>query len=175
MTTTKSVCSVIALFLLSTFAHSFSLETPLEEKSFSQSSDVSNDKNWAMFENPISSDYQISESSGKIHTPFGISDPLVEDLPLGPWQIIGLQRPYDSRLHIVQSISSDLIGLENDLTSIGIEIIDHIPDDSVIISLSEENTDEGISRVQNLSQVRWAGPMPSMWKISNSLVTLVIN
>jgi len=173
MTTTKSVCSVIALFLLSTFSHSFSLEPSFEEKLFSQSSDVSNEKNWAMFENPISSDYQISESSGKIHTPFGISDPLVEDLPLGPWQIIGLQRPYDSRLHIVQSISSDLFGLENDLTSIGIEIIDHVPDDSVVISLSEENTDAGISRVQNLSQVRWAGPMPSMWKISNSLVTLM--
>ena len=173
MTTTKSVCSVIALFLLSTFSHSFSLEPSFEEKLFSQSSDVSNEKNWAMFENPISSDYQISESSGKIHTPFGISDPLVEDLPLGPWQIIGLQRPYDSRLHIVQSISSDLFGLENDLTSIGIEIIDHIPDDSVVISLSEENTDAGISRVQNLSQVRWVGPMPSMWKVSNSLLTFM--
>jgi len=173
MTTTKSVCSVIALFLLSTFAHSFSLEPAFEEKSFSQSSDGANEKNWVMFENPISSDYQISESSGKIHSPFGISDPLVEGLPLGPWQIIGLQRPYDGRLHIVQSISSDLFSLENDLTSIGIEIIDHIPDDSVVISLSEENTDAGISRVQKLSQVRWAGPMPSMWKVSNSLLALM--
>ena len=173
MTTTKSVCPVITLFLLSTFAHSFSLEPEFEENSFSQYSDVSNEKNWVMFENPISSDYQISESSGRIHSPFGIFDPLVEDLPLGPWQIIGLQRPYDSRLHIVQSISSDLFELENDLTSIGIEIIDHIPDDSVVISLSEENTDAGISRVQNLSQVRWAGPMPSMWKVSNSFLTLM--
>jgi len=173
MTTTKSVCSVIALFLLSTFSHSFSLEPEYEEKSFSQSSEGSNEKNWVIFENPISSDYQISESSGKIHSPFGISDPLVEDLPLGPWQIIGLQRPYDGRLHIVQSISSDLFGLENDLTSIGIEIIDHIPDDSVVISISEENTDAGISRVQNLPQVRWAGPMPSMWKVSNSLLALM--
>jgi len=173
MTTTKSVCSVIALFLLSTFAHSFSLEPAFEEKSFSHSSDVSNEKNWVMFENPISSDYQISESSGKIHSPFGISDPLVEDLPLGPWEMIGLQRPNDGRLHIVQSINSDLFELENELASIGIEIIDHMPDDSVVISLSEENTDAGISRVQNLSQVRWVGPMPSMWKVSNSLLTFM--
>ncbi len=173
MTTTKSVCSVIALFFFSTFAHSLSLETVFEEKPPTQSSDVPKEKNWAMFENPIPSDYQISDSSGKIHSPFGILDPLVEELPLGPWQIIGLQRPYDSRLHIVQSISPDLFELERELISIGIEIIDHIPDDSVVISLSEESSDSEISRVNNLSQVRWAGPMPSTWKISNSLLTLM--
>jgi len=173
MTTTKSVCSVIALFFFSTFAHSLSLETVFEEKPPTQSSDAPKEKNWAMFENPIPSDYQISDSSGKIHSPFGILDPLVEELPLGPWQIIGLQRPYDSRLHVVQSISPDLFELESELISIGIEIIDHIPDDSVVISLSEESSDSEISRVNNLSQVRWAGPMPSSWKISNSLLTLM--
>ena len=173
MTTTKSVCSVIALFLFSTLAHSFSEETIFEEEPLPRSSDAPVEKIWAVFENPISSDYQISESSGKIHSPFGISDPLVEQLPLGPWQIIGLQRPYDSRLHIVQSISPDLFELKNELLSIGIEIIDHMPDDSVVISLPGEVSDSEISRVQNLSQVRWAGPMPSTWKISNSLLTLM--
>ena len=173
MTTTKSVCSVIALFLFSTLAHSFSEETIFEEEPPTRSSDAPVEKIWAVFENPISSDYQISESSGKIHSPFGISDPLVEQLPLGPWQIIGLERPHDSRLHIVQSISPDLFELKNELLSIGIEIIDHMPDDSVVISLPGEVSDSEISRVQNLSQVRWTGPMPSTWKISNSLLTLM--
>ena len=173
MTTTKSVCSVIALFLFSTLAHSFSEETIFEEEPLPRSSDAPVEKIWAVFENPISSDYQISESSGKIHSPFGISDPLVEQLPLGPWQIIGLERPYDSRLHIVQSISPDLFELKNELLSIGIEIIDHMPDDSVVISLSGEVSDSEILRVQNLPHVRWAGPMPSTWKISNSLLTLM--
>ena len=173
MTSTKSVCSVIALFLFSTFAHSFSEETIFEEEPLPRSSDAPVEKTWAAFENPISSDYQISESSGKIHSPFGTSDPLDQQLPLGPWQIIGLQRPYDSRLHIVQSISQDLFELENELLSIGIEIIDHMPDDSVVISLSGEASDSEISRVKNLPQVRWAGPMPSTWKISNSLLTLM--
>ena len=173
MTTTKSVCSVIALFFFSTFAHSFSSDTVFQEELPSRSSDAPEVKKWTMLDNPISGDYQISDSSGKIHSPFGISDPLVEELPLGPWQIIGLERPYDSRLHIVQSISPDLFELENELMAIGIEIIDHIPDDSVVISLSQEGSDSELSRVNNLPQVRWAGPMPSTWKISTSLLTLM--
>jgi uncharacterized membrane protein len=172
MTTIKSVCSVIALFFISTFAHSIPVDVVPEEESLSQSSVVPKERNWVMLENPISSDYQLSASSGKIQTPFGIFDPLAEDPPLGQWQAIGLQRPYDARLHIVQSISPDLFELQNELISIGIEIIDHIPDDSVVISLPEEASDSEISRVQNLSQVRWAGPMPSTWKVSKSLLAL---
>ncbi len=173
MTTTKSVCSVITLFFFSTFVHSISLEPALEENSISQSFDTPNKKNWAMFENPIASDYQISDSSGKILSPFGISDPLVENLPRGPWQNIGLQQPFDSRLHIVQSNNSNLFELEGALTSLGIVIIDHIPDDSVIISLSEDVSDAELSRIQNIPQVRWVGKMPTTWKISNSLLTLL--
>ncbi len=173
MTTSKSVCSVIALFLFSTFSYTISLESVADEKSLSQSYAESNRNIWEMFQNPLSSDYPISESSGKIHTPFGTFDPLNEDLPVGPWQISGLQQPHDGRLHIVQSQSSDLQDLENSLASFGFDIFDHIPDDSVIISLSEGGSDEEISRIQNLSQVRWAGPMPSMWKVSQSLFPLL--
>ena len=172
MTAIKSVCLVIALFFFSTIAHSLPMGTVPEEQPISQSIVAPNDRNWVMLENPISSDYQISVSSGKIHSPFGIFDPLAEGLPLGQWEAIGLQRPYDSRLHIVQSINPDLFELQNELISIGIEIIDHIPDDSVVISLTEAGSDEEISRVKNLSQVRWAGPMPSTWKVSKSLLAL---
>ena len=174
MTTRKSACLVIALFLLPVFTHSFSSVSVFEEDSLSQSSGFQNEKKWASLGNPVSSDYQISASSGKIHSPFGISDPLEQELPLGPWNIIGLESPYDPRLHIVQSISPDLFELEKELISIGIEIIDQIPDDSVVISLSEHNADAEISRVQNLTQVRWAGPMPSTWKISNPLISLIL-
>ena len=170
MTTTKAVCSVIALFFFSTFANSFSLEQEIEEDRLHYTSDLPDDEKWLMFQNPIPSHYPISESSGKIHSPFGISDPLVEGLPLGPWQTIGINRPYDDRLHVVQSTTPDLSELQNELLSIGIEIIDHVPDDSVVISLSEDDSGAEISRVQNLSKVRWAGPMPSAWKVSNSLL-----
>ena len=142
MSTSKSVCSVIALFLFSTFSHTISLEPVVDEKSLSQSYDESNGGAWELFQNPLSSDYPISESSGKIYTPFGIFDPLSEDLPVGPWQISGLQQPHDGRLHIVQSQTSDLQDLENSLASIGFDIIDQIPYDSVIISLSEGDSDE---------------------------------
>jgi len=175
MTTSKSVCSVIALFLLSTISHSISLEPVVDEKSISQSYEESDGNSWTMLQNPIFSDYPISESSGKIYTPFGTFDPMIEDLPVGPWHISGLQRPHDGRLHIVQSQSSDLQDLETSLATIGFGIIDHIPDDSVIISLSEADTKEEISRVQNLPQVRWAGPMPSMWKVSLSLLPLLVS
>ena len=172
MTTSKSVFSVVALFLFSTFSHTISLEPAVDEKSLSQSYEASNRNAWELFQNPLSSDYPISESSGKIHTPFGIFDPLREDIPVGPWQISGLQQPHDGRLHIVQSQSSNLQDMAHSLASIGFDIIDHIPYDSVIISLSERGSDEEISRIQNLSQVRWVGPMPSMWKVSQSLFPL---
>ena len=173
MTATKSVCFVIAIFLFSVVSHSLSPEPRFEDDPIPQSSESKNESRWNQFANPVSSDYRISEASGIIHSPFGISDPLIQGLPLGPWQIIGLQGPFDTRLHIVQSMSADLFELEESLQSLGIAIIDHIPDDSVVISLSEENSDEEISRVQNLPQVRWAGPMPSAWKISNTLLPLI--
>ena len=173
MTATKSVCFVIAIFLFSVVSHSLSPEPRFEDDPIPQSSESKNESRWNQFANPVSSDYRISEASGIIHSPFGISDPLIQGLPLGPWQILGLQGPFDTRLHIVQSMSADLFELEESLQSLGIGIIDHIPDDSVVISLSEENSDEEISRVQNLPQVRWAGPMPSAWKISNTLLPLI--
>ena len=51
MTTIKSVCSVIALFFFSTFAHSIPVDVVPEEESLSQSSVVPKERNWAMLEN----------------------------------------------------------------------------------------------------------------------------
>jgi len=173
MTSHKQVCLAVTLFLFSTFSHSIPLEPVYVEKAFSLSDEDSNANKWTMFQNPSPSDYPVFESSGLIHTPFGTIDPLYSELPVGPWQKTGLNEPYDKRLHIVQSHDSDLQSLEDSLRFLGIDIIDQIPDNSVVISLSEEYSTRGFEPIQNLPQVRWVGSIPSMWKISQSLFSLL--
>ena len=169
MSYSKSAIFVITLFLSSFLTHSISLDQKEIERLSPQSSESEVREKWIILSNPIESDFPISESSGKILTPMGSVDPLREPLPLGPWENYGLSSPYDGGLHIVQSHNSDLHSLENLLSSMGFDVIDQIPDESVVISLSEGRSQEEMSQIQNLSQVRWIGPMPSMWKISRTL------
>ena len=168
MTSVRSATIVIILFLSSLLTHSMTLYNPEITSQSPQINDFE-DGNWVILGNPITSDFPISETSGKLLTPMGAIDPLVSNLPLGSWQSYGSPSPYDGRLHIVQSHNSDLQSLEGSLASLGIEVIDQIPDDSVVIILSEGNKKAVISQIENLPQVRWIGLMPSMWKVHPSL------
>ncbi len=175
MTASKSLCAVIAIVIISPFTHSFSSHFPSEAGLHSSPTSKSDEFIWQELQNPVASQYQITESSGLIHSPFGSFDPQSEDLPLGPWQKSGLPNPLDQRLHIVQSTNSDLQSLEDTLSRLGIEIIDFIPDDSVVIALPIHYSEEAMTQIQNLSQVRWIGPMPAMWKISPALLPILFS
>ncbi|MBR79669.1 MAG: hypothetical protein CMA88_02655 [Euryarchaeota archaeon] len=174
MTSSKSLCVVIAMIIISPLTFSISSSFSIEENPHSFQSVQSTHEVWNELHNPVSSRYQIPESSGIIHSPFGSFDPKSEEIPLGPWQISGLENPLDQRLHVVQSVSGDLQSLEDALSGLGIGIIDSIPDDSVVIALPSRNSAESIKQIQDLSQVRWIGPMPSMWKISPSLLPTML-
>ena len=174
MTESKWLFAVIAIVLLSPVKNSFS---PLDEsEATSLSVEISETQNtsWSRLQIPINSTYQSSDSSGMIHSPFGSFDPIIDDLKPGPWFEYGIEGPYDSRLHVVQSMNSDLESLESSLSYLGVDIIDHIPDYSVVVSLPDRELEESRKQVQSLSQVRWIGPMPVMWKISPYLFPVIL-
>ena len=163
MTSTKKTLIVVSMLIMLPITIYVPGSNLTIEKHSIQFPNDSKNIGWGLLQNPYPIDYQISDSSGEIHSPFGSVDPLSGDLPLGPWIRAGLENPYDSRLHIVQSQSSDLQSLKLALGSLGLEIIDQIPDDSVVISLQENSN--MTSKISRLPEVRWIGPMPSMWKV----------
>lgn len=174
MTSVKAVYFAISLILFLPVSSTISLDRIDEERVISMPSANISENNWIVLQNPSISDYPVSNTTGLIHSPFGKFDPLTESLPLGPWERTGLSEPNDGRLFIVQSSSSDLQELEDLLISLGIQIIDHFPDDSVVISITPERESAQISIIQELDQVRWVGQLPAMWKISQSLFPLMV-
>ena len=170
MPTSKSLCVVITIVILSPLGHSIMSEFSEKNSPMLTISDTIRDNNWNKLENPISSEYNLEEPTYKIHSPYGSVDPILASLPTGPWQLAGLPSQFDSRLYIVQSNSSDLASLEDILSNLKIEIIDHIPDHSIIISLNSDPSGEIIGQIGKLSEVRWIGEMPTTWKIDTALI-----
>ena len=147
MPTSKSLCVVITIVILSPLGHSIMSEFSEKNSPMLTISDTIRDNNWNKLENPISSEYNLEEPTYKIHSPYGSVDPILASLPTGPWQLAGLPSQFDSRLYIVQSNSSDLASLEDILSNLKIEIIDHIPDHSIIISLNSDPSGEIIGQM----------------------------
>ena len=173
MTDSKWLFAVIAIVLFSPLRHPLSTIDESVANSFSEEISESQEQPWSRLQNPVHAPYQFSESSGLIHSTFGSFDPISDQIYSGPWLEFGIDEPYDNRLHIVQSTNSDLQSLEESLSYLGLEIIDHIPDDSVVISLPDRSPEEFTKQVQSLPQVRWIGPLPAMWKISPSLLPML--
>ena len=132
MTGSKWLFAVIAIVLFSPFRHPLSTIDESEADSFSEEISESQQQPWSRLQNPLHAPYQFSEPSGLIHSTFGSFDPISDQIYSGPWLEFGIDEPYDNRLHIVQSTNSDLQSLEESLSNLGVEIIDHIPDDSVV-------------------------------------------
>tara|TARA_Y100000746_G_scaffold148888_1_gene127524 strand:- start:3266 stop:8026 length:4761 start_codon:yes stop_codon:yes gene_type:complete len=172
MTSAKSIYFAISLILLSSISSAISIKSINDERAQSTPSIIS-ENNWVVLHNPSISHYQISEATGLIHSPFGKFDPLTEPSPLGPWEEAGLSVSNDGSFFIVQSHNSDLQELEDSLNFLGIQIIDHFPDDSVVISIAPGRTDDQINTIRELNQVRWIDNFPAMWKISSSLYPLM--
>ena len=173
MALAKSVYVVISLLLISPVVHSISPSSNTEE--ISPIVDIYEDEasTWNRLSNPISTHYSLSEATGKIMSPYGTFDPIFDQIPLGPWEKLGLEAPISDRLFIIQSNSTDLETLEASLQSFGVGVIDHIPDDALVISSPDIGGDDFIQQISKLHQVRWISPLPNAWKVSPSLVNLV--
>ena len=172
MASTKGIYFAISLILLSPISSTISMESIDEERAQSISSPAT-ENNWVVLHNPSIGNHPISDTSGLIHSPLGKFDPMSVPPPAGPWEKVGLSKSNDGRLFIVQSHSSNLQELEDSLNLLGIQVIDHFPDDSVVISIGPWRTGEKISTIQELNQVRWVGQFPAMWKISKTLYPLM--
>jgi uncharacterized membrane protein len=126
---------------------------------------------WLLFHNATINNYPLRESSGHIHSPLGSFDPKDGYVPLGPENFIDLNSFSKTGMAIVQSKSSDMTLLTNILLQEdSISILDHIPDDSLIIRISGEDKVKKITQLSELNEVRWIGELPIAWKISKSLV-----
>ena len=170
MTTSKSLCIVITIVILSPGGHSIASEFSREKSPMSTNSDIIRENNWNKLANPVSSNYDLEELTYKIHSPYGSVDPTLAALPPGPWQLAGLPSQFDSRLYVVQSNSPDLDSLAQLLFNLKIEIVDHIPDHSLVVSINFHESGDVIRQIGKLSEVRWIGEMPTMWKIDTALI-----
>lgn len=173
MTSAKAVLTVVSILLISPVVQSIS---PIfEEYTESPNPSVSDqdEESWHRLSNPIVEAYGISEISGYIQSPYGPFDPINDPIPLGPWIKLGIPSPYQEYVYVVQSENADLQSLESSLQSIGTEVVDYLPDYSLLVSIPEF-TDEGyIEQISRLPQVRWISPLPNTWKISPSLIPIV--
>ena len=169
----KSLLIVLALLLLSPVAQSISWGIDDSDDPSPHSNQHTTQGGWRMLANPVHSTYQISEATGLIHSPYGTFDPTVHPIPIGPWAEVGLESPTREGIYIVQSSSSGLTSLTEHLTFLGISIIDHIPDETLVVSLPEIRRDETYRQMQQLPGVRWSGNLPTLWSISPELLPLM--
>ncbi len=169
----KSLLAVLTLLLLSPYAQSISWEIDDSEDSSLHSNQYTPQGVWRMLANPMHSTYHLSESSGLIHSPYGSFDPTTHPVPLGPWSRVGLGSPTLEGIYIIQSSSSDLEVLTEQLSSLGISIIDQIPDEALVVSLPETRRDEALRQMQHLPAIRWSGDFPTLWTISPELLPLL--
>ena len=170
----KGVLLVVSLLLISPMGHAISLQDDGSKQSSVSLEEDSPDRSWTTLSNPISTSYEMSEVSGLIHSPYGTFAPIYEVLPNGPRNILGMTSPWEDNVYVIQSNSADLQGLEILLQSIGSEVVDHLPDHSLIVTIPEDAGDGYVEQISRLPQVRWVGPLPTAWKISPALLPFVV-
>ncbi|HJM18712.1 MAG TPA: hypothetical protein QF703_04180, partial [Candidatus Thalassarchaeaceae archaeon] len=158
---------IAALFLFGSFSSAVpNLDFPSETNS---TQGIVNHSGWMKISHSSSSDYEITPVSGLIYSPVGIFDPLSDPVPHGAWGDFDLYSEHASNFFIVQANSLDLHTLSSDLALIGVEVIDYIPDSSLIVELPNIGKINTLEKIVQNPQVRWAGKMPVSWKISPDL------
>ena len=131
-------------------------------------------KVWSEFEHAVYSSYDITESSGIIHSPFGSFYPEVDFIPLGPENLFDPFSFLRSGMAIVQSNSSNLIPLTKYLEGEqDVNIIDIIPDDAYLIRILGDDKIEMFEEIKKISSVKWIGEFPIAWKVSKDLIPLI--
>ena len=173
MTSAKAVLAVVSILIISPVVHSISPITEENNESSNPPVPDQNNKSWHRLSDPIVEAYGISEISGNIQSPYGTFDPKNDPLPLGPWIKLGMPSPYQEYVYVVQSENADLHSLESSLQSQGMEVLDYLPDYSLLVSIPEFTHEGYIEQISRLPQVRWISPLPNAWKISPSLISII--
>ncbi len=124
---------------------------------------------WIKLSEPIMKNYEYNHSSSIIYSPHGFFNPLEEQIILGPWEELGIKSPYADNLLIIQNSNPDLESLRNYLTNLGIEIIDFIPENSLIVNIETSNNSQIYQEINSIKSIRWISYFPTSWKISPQL------
>jgi uncharacterized membrane protein len=118
---------------------------------------------------PTGSYFELRQSSGIIHSPYGPFDPLFDPIPLGPENLYDPKALERTEMVIVQSSSSDLTSMLSTLQELDLPVLDRFPDDSAIIRVDVSQSPTIISSLMEEKSIRWAGSLPIAWRVSPEL------
>ena len=116
--------------------------------------------------------YSIRESSGLLYSPFGAFDPLIDPVPIGPENLYDPQALRRTEMLLVQSNSADMTAMMDAFSSRGIDVLDVVPDDAVVIRVDSSRDNEIVEEINKLPNVRWAGELPIAWRVASELIPL---
>jgi len=172
----KLVVSIVILFLFTPLSVLSQASINNGDTSIIHEYNSESSAGWVELKSPIASYYDITESSGLIHSPFGSFDPKIDFIPLGPENLFDPHSFMRTGMAIVQSKTSDMSLLTNYLENEPeVFIIDVIPDDTLIIRITSDNHINTYEKISEFSAVRWMGELPVAWKISMNLISLIGN
>ncbi len=171
---TKVTVSIIVIFMFTPLSFISQATIINVDHTDYENEDLQIVKVWSEFEHAVYSSYDITESSGIIHSPFGSFNPEVDFIPLGPENLFDPFSFLRSGMAIVQSNSSNLIPLTKYLEGEpDVNIIDIIPDDAYLIRILGDDKIEMFEEIKKFSSVKWIGEFPIAWKVSKDLIPLI--
>ena len=129
------------------------------------------ESSWQVAE-PSHSYYNLIQSTGIIHSPYGPFDPLIDPLPLGPENLYDSMALERTGMAIVQSSSADLTDMLTALHDLDIPVIDMLPEDSTIVRVDSIANPSILSTLMEEKSIRWAGTLPIAWRVSPELALL---
>jgi len=109
----KLVVSIVILFLFTPLSVLSQASINNGDTSIIHEYNSESSAGWVELKSPIASYYDITESSGLIHSPFGSFDPKIDFIPLGPENLFDPHSFMRTGMAIVQSKTSDMSLLTN--------------------------------------------------------------
>lgn len=170
MTGSRLTVLVLSILFLSVWSGAVSASTDLSNQSqIEPNSENPHQQPFWQVAEPTQSHYELRQSTGIIHSPYGPFDPLVDPIPLGPENLYDSMALERTGMAIVQSSSPDLTAMLTILQELNLPIIDMLPDDSVIVRVDAMENPSIISTLMDDKSIRWAGTLPIAWRVSPDL------
>ena len=138
MNGSRWVLVILPILLLSTGGTVLTEPLKLEAQSVDYGVQSHSHSEWTRA-SPTESIFEIRTITGLLQSPFGPFDPLVDPVPLGPENLYDPFALERTGLLLVQSSSSDMTAMLSLLEESGMEVLDFIPEYSVIARLDSEN------------------------------------
>jgi uncharacterized membrane protein len=126
------------------------------------------ESNWEKAFPSSSFEFELSSSSGLIHTRLGSFDPLEGGKLVAPEELIHSRLEVD-RMAIVQLFVNDAGLMEEICSSNGCLVLEPLPDSAWRVRLAS-NPIESLAKIIDDSKVRWAGPEVAALRLHEGLI-----